>query len=36
MCDQQMAFGMCDCMQWGVYVPVFRTYVIQAAGSCRI
>jgi len=23
-------------MQWGVYVPVFRTYVIQAAGSCRI
>jgi hypothetical protein len=26
----------CDCMQWGVFVPVFHTNVMQAAASCTI
>jgi len=25
-----------DCMQCGVFVPVFHTDVMQAPGSCRI
>jgi hypothetical protein len=26
----------CDCMQWGVFVTMFHTDVMQAAGSCTI
>jgi len=33
--DQPVALE-CDCIQWSVFVPVFHTEVMQAAGSCRI